>query len=587
MLMLLVSWMVLGLLFYLSGLAVLYAVGGSVFIRCADRALLAVWLGMLLIVSLSLGIALFTPLSPAAGAMLAAGTGLPALLFKRFRLDILQLARALTPWRAIGILGLLGGISFYCSQTISHYDTGLYHYNAIQWLGRFGIAPGMALINSRLGFVSSWFTLPAFFNHGVLETRVIALPGGFVLCLAGLHIGVCLERILHQRHVPADVFLAVFIAASLAIPLYQKIPATSSPDLPAVMCVVLAVWVMMVISGPATTRDAPGASVFQAGAPLLPLLLACGALTVKLTAAPLVCITALYACVGSRRRLSGAVMAALVVAAAAGLLATANTVTSGCPWYPVPICLDVPWSVGADVARFEAYNVLYWAKSLGHKVPGELVSSWLWPLYWAQASRSTCAAFVLVAASCLSLLFLLARIGRGARRMFWAIATGVTGMAFLVWFAPDPRFGWGYFTVIPCLWALLPADRRASKRRPVSAGAASCAASALMIGAGIVIALVSFRQTDNDRSVALALREGRLVEARQGPSRLWLPPGLISLGAEETVQYHLKDFMYTAPRTANQCWATDIPCSDNRRLLHVMLRDSEKGFRAGFVRTGP
>ena len=50
-----------------------------------------------------------------------------------------------------------------------------------------------------------------------------------------------------------------------------------------------------------------------------------------------------------------------------------------------------------------------------------------------------------------------------------------------------------------------------------------------MIGAGIVIALVSFRQTDNDRSVALALREGRLVEARQGPSRLWLPPGLISV----------------------------------------------------------
>ena len=72
MLMLLVSWMVLGLLFYLSGLAVLHAVGGSVFIRCADRALLAVWLGMFLFVTLSLGIALFTPLSPAAGAMLAA-----------------------------------------------------------------------------------------------------------------------------------------------------------------------------------------------------------------------------------------------------------------------------------------------------------------------------------------------------------------------------------------------------------------------------------------------------------------------------------------------------------------------------------
>ena len=500
---------------------------------------------------------------------------------------MLQLARALTPWRAIGIMGLFGGISFYCSQTISHYDTGLYHYNAIQWLGRFGIAPGMALINSRLGFVSSWFTLPAFFNHGVLETRVTALPGGFVLCLAGLHIGVCLERILHQRHVPADVFLAVFTAASLAIPLYQKIPATSSPDLPAVMCVVLAVWVMMVTSGSAATRAAPGAAVFQAGAPLLPLLLACGALTVKLTAAPLVCITALYACVGFRRHLRGAVMAAVVSAAAAGLLAAATTVASGCPWYPVPICLDVPWSVGADVARFESHNVLYWAKSLGHKVPGELVGSWLWPLYWAQASRSTCAAFVLVAASGLSLLFLFARIGMGIRRMFWAIATGVVGMVFLVCLAPDPRFGWGYFTVIPCLWALLPAERSADKRRPVSAGAASCATAALMIGIGIVIALVSFRQTDNDRAVAVALREGRLVEAGQGPSRLWLPPGLISLGDDEKIQYYCKDFMYTAPRTADQCWATDIPCADDRRLRHVILRDPEKGLRAGFVRAGP
>jgi hypothetical protein len=542
---------------------------------------------MFLIVSLSLGIALFTPLSPAAGAILAAGTGLPTLLCKRFRFDMLQLARALTPWRVIGILGLCGGISFYCSQTISHYDTGLYHYSAIQWFGRFGIVPGIALINSRLGFVSAWFTLPAFFNHGVLETRVIALPGGFILCLAGLHIGVCLERILHRRHVPADVFLAVFTAASLAIPLYQKIPATSSPDLPAGMCVVLAVWAMMVTPGSTATRATPGAAVSQAGAPLLPLLLACGALTVKLTAAPLVCITALYACIRFRGRVRGAVLAVLVSAAAAGLLAAATTVASGCPWYPVPFCLDVPWSVGAGVASLEAQNVLYWAKSLGHKVPGEIVSSWLWPLYWAQASRSTCAAFVMVAASCLSLLFLLARIGTGARRMFWAIATGLTGMAFLVCLAPDPRFGWGYFTVIPCLWFMLSADRRASMRRPVAAGAASRAASALMIGAGIVIALVSLRQTDNDRAVALALREGRLVEDRQGPSRVWLPPRLIALGAEEKLQYHLTDFMYTAPRTADQCWATDIPCADHRRLLPIMLRDSEKGFRAGFVRAGP
>jgi hypothetical protein len=58
--------------------------------------------------------------------------------------------------------------------------------NAVKWYGSFGIVPGLALLETRLGWISSWFALDASLNHGLLAERMYSLPGLLVLTLSYL-----------------------------------------------------------------------------------------------------------------------------------------------------------------------------------------------------------------------------------------------------------------------------------------------------------------------------------------------------------------------------------------------------------------
>jgi hypothetical protein len=67
------------------------------------------------------------------------------------------------------------------------------------------VVPGMALVDSRFGFVSPWFAPPAIFNHGFMVDRVATVGNGFVL-LALIHIFLSGRRILRDAGMPTDFF---------------------------------------------------------------------------------------------------------------------------------------------------------------------------------------------------------------------------------------------------------------------------------------------------------------------------------------------------------------------------------------------
>ena len=71
------------------------------------------------------------------------------------------------------------------SRGYMHYDTGLYHAQAIRWIEEYGVVPGLANLHSRFGYNSASFALSAFFS----ETWLIGRP---MHCVAGFFALLCL-----------------------------------------------------------------------------------------------------------------------------------------------------------------------------------------------------------------------------------------------------------------------------------------------------------------------------------------------------------------------------------------------------------
>lgn len=113
------------------------------------------------------------------------------------------------------------------------------------------------------------------------------------------------------------------------------------------------------------------------GARLIPLLLAAGAVGVKLNALPLLVVACVYYVAGGgltvRRVLSasGAVTLLLLPALAH------RVVVSGCPLYPSKVlCLDVPWAVGVRQAELHTRAIREWARWEGTGLPW--ADGWGW-----------------------------------------------------------------------------------------------------------------------------------------------------------------------------------------------------------------
>ena len=131
--------------------------------RQGDRGILAIWIGLLLLLNLFLVAALFFPLTPVVALCILLPVLIIALWEQQNRIFIRQLLLIRQTKLLLILLPLLAA-SITGIQVIHWYDSGLYHIQDIKWLATFGLVPGLALIHSRFGFVSSWFSCAKYQN---------------------------------------------------------------------------------------------------------------------------------------------------------------------------------------------------------------------------------------------------------------------------------------------------------------------------------------------------------------------------------------------------------------------------------------
>jgi len=314
-------------------------------------------------------------------------------------------------------------------------DTNIYHAQAIHWIESYAAVPGLGNLHGRLAFNSAWFVSNALFSLSFLGLRSFHLAAS-VLFLAALLFFWDGFRALARGEMRVSTLLKLLF---LPLAFSQLGAELSSPgtDLPAS----LLLWLLAVLWAETGEAEEP----FH---PLLGVLLASFALTVKLSAAPAL-LLGLFFFVEAVMRRELRQAGALAACAALVLLpfVARNLVLSGYLIYPFP-ALDLfsfDWKVPLQRAVDEALSIRAWGRFPRMDAAQALAmpfGGWF-PRWLADQTANRQGLFLAAALSPLAAIpAWLARLPSRRTWFGWLVFCG--GTLFWLFSAPDFRFGYGF-----------------------------------------------------------------------------------------------------------------------------------------------
>jgi hypothetical protein len=494
----------------------------------------------------------------------------------------------------IAILAAIAALG--STRLVWAFDTGLYHYQLVRWLSEYGTVRGLALLHFRFGFSSSWFALAAPFDFGPLQGRISGLFGSLAIFLAILHFVLALTSIFQRKADRTDWFLAGGYPLIFLVCFAWSFEVSLSPDLPIWILTLLIGWLMLNGARPEVAR----VSEPEWNQHLLPLILAFGTASIKLSAAPVVVVAGLFFFFQS----AGKLRTAFAVGAVASLFMVpffaANFASSGCPLFPSTLlCSNLPWSVPKSAVQLYASYTVNSGRWGTEQIPSG-ASAWNWiPAWFSQTDK-----MLLLSLCGACLVGFLARKGwRKGQPFLWVLILALAGVAFLFINAPNPRFGAGYLALFPALFAAvagpdLESWARARFTRWLEPSPSVSLASILLAMCGLLALQIGW---NDQRMVRKFEQSGNSAAPSEFHSwrRLVLPPALPrfpgDLMVSENRRFDLilsmqltsersNGIEYWRPLGTEQCWGVSLPCLPEPLEGDVGMRRPENGFRSGFAR---
>ncbi len=424
------------------------------------------------------------------------------------------------------------------TQRPTNPDTNLYHAQAIRWIETYPAVPGLGNLHGRLAFNSAWLVTNALFSFSFLGLRSFHLSAGFLSLVACFIFWQGLAALAAGRFSASNLLKTGF----LFLTFYVLGGELSSPgtDLP----VSLLIWLVAVLWLEKTEDEQPYH---------LPLigLLAFFAVTIKLSALPLLLILLPYLRSNKRR---------LLWLAACGLLVMLpfvlrNVILSGYLVYPYPSLdlFSVDWKIPPEIAEKDRQRIIEFGRFVGAGDIHAPFSEWF--LYWL--SRQSLNRRVLFFAA---LLTPLAGIPLRFRPRpvwgGWLVMVG--GLLFWLASAPDFRFGYGFLPTA-LLLALLPWLSAAMERFPPLRKPLPIIVP-LLLAAYLLLTLV------------------RSFETRTFAERVWLPADYDRV---PVVACSLANAPAYCARHYGYCSYAELPCAPSPRSW-VELRGADlwTGFRS-------
>ena len=574
MLYFIITWTFLIIVCCLIGTTLLNVLKADSFERVGDRIIAAVWLGVVVLSISLLATSLVLPLSSLVGGVITVSISLFSLLSQRTRSQMIALKSLLPPNLILGFFTLEFAIATLTTRPVTWFDTGLYHYGAIQWLSEFGAVPGIALLRINFGYTSSWFALAAPLNAEIFDSRVSAVTNGFAFVIAMLHFLISLGHSFTSKAQLGDWLVVIF--SLMVMPLIftanmmSQILVSPSPDFPVIFFTEVVAWSILIVSNRRTPSLYEVVNPIVDGGQIIPLILSAGAVTIKLTTLPLLFISSLFYIFGRgfnvRRVLIGSVTSILLLSP----MFAFGIVTSGCPLYPSSfLCLDLPWSLTAQESETVAEMTRGWGTWYGSPPPNAISGLWLlWQ--WFSSIKSNKVITLLIVISTLSAIPIVRTLTTSRiSGQLWVLALGVLGITFMMLQSPHLRFGLGYLVLLPALsiaiYCKIKFRNILSSLVHRSTFYAYLKSRKVMLAASFLAALTIIISVDNGVQ-----------------SRLLLPPQLPRV---ELLNKTVNDVTYFAPNNPppGLCWAAKLPCALYPEK-DIKLRDPARGIKAGFVR---
>lgn len=336
----------------------------------------------------------------------------------------------------VAVIGIL--VCALASGQVTHYDTYLYHAQAIHWIEDYGIVPGLGNLHMRLAYNSSFLCLQALFSFKFLLGQSLHSMNGFIAWFM-LSYAVCSMKCWKEKKIFASDFLRLAILFY-----YVRRNTISSPETDmfalGLAAYIFTKWVSLLEDKEESVAPYAYLSIF-----------ALYGLSLKLSAAMIVLLAIKPACklMASRRWKEILVYLALGILVIAPFLVR-NVVISGYLIYPYPEIdlFSVDWKMPAKALLADRNDIKSWGMG---RVPVDTPFSEWFPTWENSLSgfvRITFWASVL--SGFVSLIAGLAQIIRKRKWDYFHVTVTMTA-CFLLWFygAPLPRYGSVFLTLIP------------------------------------------------------------------------------------------------------------------------------------------
>lgn len=324
--------------------------------------------------------------------------------------------------------------------TIIHPDTLGYHAQTIQWIEKYKAVPGLVHLHFRFGLQGLWFVDCALFGFSFFGKEGLTFLNSTVLVWFFIFI---INRINYNFFREGKKLFGLLWIALLFLTMWSytqvRLTATSaSPDFIATLFVFTILYLLFQQTG---IDDW-----------LLPVFLSIIAVTIKLSATPVLLTAIPAAIIFLKSRKIKLLMALAIISTVSFFPFIArNIISSGYVVFPSTAIdlANVDWKYNQELTIREKNYITAYAKRPGVETKDEIDSAakmtpseWM-PGWWSHRSIADKIILCLFVLSFLAALFSLTKILRSGFVAIFILLTMLTGIIF--WFvnAPDPRFGFG------------------------------------------------------------------------------------------------------------------------------------------------
>jgi hypothetical protein len=554
----------------------------SPLLRAADQLIVTVWVGLLVCSVTLLALSMIMPLGNGAAAGVVIAAAVASGSRKDTRQSLRSWARATGRGRFVALFLLMLGMAVLASSVRPMGgDYGGYHYPLTLWFTEIGTVPGLGLLHHRFATPASWWTINALYNVGGVKGRVEPILGYSSVILISCHVVITTARCLKGSRELSDWFLVVCFA--LMAPYlsgmlgYPDRPFSDRADMAVAILGLLVAWLLIAFSETLAAKGSHRRDL-DPGSLVALIILAAGAVTLKLSALPILVVAWLFSVSAAGRPYRTAALSTGVALLVLSPVVLSSLTTTGCILFPSAIgCLELPWAIGPDKAKWYSSTVTNWARWTTEQPQGTF-SAWLgsWFVRHPLLAVSSLASVVFGGAG---LSFSMRRRDR-IRPWIWPVGLGVAGLVYGIVLAPTLRFLMPYLMLIPAL-TLLWIVYRVKRYFRVHAAPRLERWTLLPSVIPALMLLFLFALPTEVLNVRSAVR-GDVGAILQLEDVRWLSPYEIRSAPSLEVR-RSNDVRYVVP-VNGQCGGAPLPCTPFLTHPDIRLRSPDQGLAGGFVR---